>query len=140
MSTQFGRVSSPPECFMEQVYAIFDDSDEVKDYKIQKDAEDPIAFATSGVRLGPKVDACVFYYKGKTFLLNYCVFYKGKTFLLICVNDAILCGRAQRSSMILSPLSRAMGSMLLTKGKLMITLESRLLGLPRTSSNSGNPT
>jgi hypothetical protein len=33
--------------FMEQIYAAFEDSDAVEDYELQKEAEDPIAFATS---------------------------------------------------------------------------------------------
>jgi hypothetical protein len=37
----------PPERFMEMVYAVFDDTDAVEDYKMQKEAKDPIAFAAS---------------------------------------------------------------------------------------------
>jgi hypothetical protein len=33
---------------MEQVYAVLDDSDAVEDYELQREAEDPIAFAASG--------------------------------------------------------------------------------------------
>ena len=44
-STRSGRVSSPPELFMEQVYAVLDDTDAVEDYELQREAEDPIAFA-----------------------------------------------------------------------------------------------
>jgi hypothetical protein len=33
---------------MEQVYAVLDDSDAVEHYKLQREAEDPIAFAASG--------------------------------------------------------------------------------------------
>jgi hypothetical protein len=32
---------------MEQIYAVFDNSDAVEDYELQKEAEDPIAFAAS---------------------------------------------------------------------------------------------
>ena len=32
---------------MEMVYAVFDDTDAVDDYKMKKEAEDPIAFAAS---------------------------------------------------------------------------------------------
>jgi hypothetical protein len=39
--------SNPPEHFMEMVYAVFDDTDAVEDYKMQTEAEDPIAFAAS---------------------------------------------------------------------------------------------
>jgi hypothetical protein len=49
--TRSGRVSSPLELFMEQIYAAFDDSDAVEDYELQREAEDPIAFAAS--RSGP---------------------------------------------------------------------------------------
>jgi hypothetical protein len=45
--TQSWRVSSPPELFMEQIYAAFDDSDAVEVYDLQQEAEDPIAFAAS---------------------------------------------------------------------------------------------
>jgi hypothetical protein len=47
-TTRSGRASIPPELFMEQVYAVVDDSDAVEDYKIQREAEDSIAFATRG--------------------------------------------------------------------------------------------
>ena len=47
-TTPSGRVSTPPELFMEQVYAVFDDTDAVEDYELQKEAEDPMAFAASG--------------------------------------------------------------------------------------------
>jgi hypothetical protein len=43
--TRSGR--APPEPFMEQVHAAFDDSDAVEDYKLQKEADDPITFTTS---------------------------------------------------------------------------------------------
>jgi hypothetical protein len=46
-TTRSGRVSTPPELFMEQVYAAFDDSEAVEDYEQQRESEDPIAFATS---------------------------------------------------------------------------------------------
>jgi hypothetical protein len=46
-STQSGRQSNPPERFMEMVYAVFDDTDAVEDYEMQKEAEAPIAFAAS---------------------------------------------------------------------------------------------
>ena len=46
-TTRSGRRSSPPERFMEMVYAVFDDTDAVEDYELQKGAEDPIAFAAS---------------------------------------------------------------------------------------------
>jgi hypothetical protein len=45
-TTRSGRASIPPELFMEQVYAVLDDSDAVDDYELQREAEDPIAFAT----------------------------------------------------------------------------------------------
>jgi hypothetical protein len=45
--TRSGRVSSPPELFMEQIYAASDNSDAVEDYEVQKEAEDQIAFAAS---------------------------------------------------------------------------------------------
>jgi hypothetical protein len=48
-TTRSGRASSPPELFMEQVYAVLDDSDAVEDYELQREAEDPIAFAASGL-------------------------------------------------------------------------------------------
>jgi hypothetical protein len=47
-TTRSGRASIPPELFMEQVYAVLDDSDAVEDYELQREAEDPIAFAASG--------------------------------------------------------------------------------------------
>jgi hypothetical protein len=47
-TTRSGRASIPPELFMEQVYAVLDDSDAVKDYELQREAEDPIAFAATG--------------------------------------------------------------------------------------------
>ena len=47
-TTRSGRVSIPPELFMEQVYAVLDDSDAVEDYELQREAEDPIAFAATG--------------------------------------------------------------------------------------------
>jgi hypothetical protein len=34
-TTQSGRQSNPPECFMELVYAVFDDTDAVEDYGLQ---------------------------------------------------------------------------------------------------------
>ncbi len=43
--TRSGR--APPEPFMEQVHAAFDDSNAFEDYKLQKEADDPIAFTTS---------------------------------------------------------------------------------------------
>jgi hypothetical protein len=46
-TTQSGRQSNPPERFMEMVYAVFDDTDAVEDYKMQTEAEDPIACAAS---------------------------------------------------------------------------------------------
>jgi hypothetical protein len=46
-TTRSGRQSDPPERFMEMVYAVFDDTDAVEDYKMQTKAEDPIAFAAS---------------------------------------------------------------------------------------------
>ncbi len=46
-TTRSGRQSNPPERFMEMVYAVFDDTDAVEDYELQKEAEDPIAFAAS---------------------------------------------------------------------------------------------
>jgi hypothetical protein len=45
--TRSGRLSSHPELFLEQVFAVFDDSDTVEDYELQKETEDPVAFATS---------------------------------------------------------------------------------------------
>jgi hypothetical protein len=33
---------------MEKVYAVLDDSDAVEDYELQREAEDPIAFAARG--------------------------------------------------------------------------------------------
>jgi hypothetical protein len=48
-TTRSGRSSIPPELFMEQVYAVLDDSDAVEDYELQREAEDPIAFAASGL-------------------------------------------------------------------------------------------
>jgi hypothetical protein len=48
-TTLSGRASIPPELFMEQVYAVLDDSDSVEDYELQREAEDPIAFAASGL-------------------------------------------------------------------------------------------
>jgi hypothetical protein len=47
-TTRSGRASIPPELFMEQVYAVLDDSDAVEDYELQRAAEDPIAFAANG--------------------------------------------------------------------------------------------
>jgi hypothetical protein len=47
-TTRSGRASVPPERFMEQVYAVLDDSDAVEDYELQREAEDPIAFAANG--------------------------------------------------------------------------------------------
>jgi hypothetical protein len=47
-TTGTGRASIPPELFMEQVYAVLDDSDTVEDYELQRDAEDPIAFPANG--------------------------------------------------------------------------------------------
>jgi hypothetical protein len=47
-TTRSGRASIPPELFMEQVYAVLDDSDAVEDYELQREAEDPITFAASG--------------------------------------------------------------------------------------------
>jgi hypothetical protein len=41
-------MSIPQELFMEQVYAVLDDSDAVEDYELQREAEDPIAFAATG--------------------------------------------------------------------------------------------
>jgi hypothetical protein len=41
-TTRSGRASIPPELFMEQVYAVLDDSDAVEDYELQREAEDPI--------------------------------------------------------------------------------------------------
>jgi hypothetical protein len=46
-TTQSGRQSNPPERFMEMVYTTFDDTDAVEDYKMQIEAEDPIAFVAS---------------------------------------------------------------------------------------------
>jgi hypothetical protein len=46
--TRSGRASIPPELFMEQVYAVLDDSDAVEDYEFQREAEDSIAFAANG--------------------------------------------------------------------------------------------
>ena len=43
--TRSGRASNPPELFMEQVYAVFDDSDAVEDYALLKQTDDPIALA-----------------------------------------------------------------------------------------------
>jgi hypothetical protein len=41
-------VSNPPELFvLEQVFTVFNNSNAVEDYKLQKEAEDPIAFAAS---------------------------------------------------------------------------------------------
>jgi hypothetical protein len=34
---------------MEQVYAVLDASDAVEDYELQREAEDPIAFAANGL-------------------------------------------------------------------------------------------
>jgi hypothetical protein len=47
-TTRSGRASIPPQLFMEQVYAVLDDSDAVEDYELQREAEDPIAFAANG--------------------------------------------------------------------------------------------
>jgi hypothetical protein len=47
-TTRSGRASIPPELFMEQVYAVLDDSDAMEDYELQREAEDPIAFAATG--------------------------------------------------------------------------------------------
>jgi hypothetical protein len=46
-TTQSGRQSNTPERFMEMVYAVFDDTDAVEDYKMQTEADDSIAFAAS---------------------------------------------------------------------------------------------
>jgi hypothetical protein len=46
-TTRSERASIPPELFMEQVYAVLDDSDAVEDYELQREAEDLIAFAAS---------------------------------------------------------------------------------------------
>ncbi len=43
--TRSGRASNPPELFMEQVYAVLDDSDAVEDYELLQQTDDPIAFA-----------------------------------------------------------------------------------------------
>jgi hypothetical protein len=43
-TTRSGRASIPPELFMEQVYAVLDDSDAVEDYELQREAEDPMAW------------------------------------------------------------------------------------------------
>jgi hypothetical protein len=48
-TTRSGRASIPPELFMEQFYAVLDESDAVGDYELQREAEDPIAFAASGL-------------------------------------------------------------------------------------------
>jgi hypothetical protein len=46
-TTRSGRTSVPPQRFIE-AYAVLDDSDAVEDYELQRDAEDPIAFAANG--------------------------------------------------------------------------------------------
>jgi hypothetical protein len=46
-TTRSGRASVPPQRLIEQIYAVFDDTDEVEDYELQKEADDPIAFAAS---------------------------------------------------------------------------------------------
>jgi hypothetical protein len=45
--TPSGRVPNPPELFVEQVFTVSNDYDAVEEYKLQKEAEDPIAFAAS---------------------------------------------------------------------------------------------
>jgi hypothetical protein len=47
-TTRSGRASIPRELFMEKVYAVLDDSDAMEDYELQREAEDPIAFAARG--------------------------------------------------------------------------------------------
>jgi hypothetical protein len=47
-TTRSGRAFIPPELFMEQVCAVLDDSDAVEDCGLQREVEDPIAFAASG--------------------------------------------------------------------------------------------